>query len=52
MLIFIFGILQLGCCWRIISPVIELVKFIKQPPPSVSGMLGVAYIADRSMHPK
>ena len=52
MLIFTFGILQFGCCWRIISPVTELVKFIEQLPPSVSCMLGVAYIADRSMHPK
>lgn len=51
MLIFTFGILQFGCCWRIISPVTELVKFIKQEPPSVCGMLGVSYIADRSRHP-
>lgn len=51
MLIFTFGILQLGCCWCIISPVTELVKFIKQKPPSVCNMLGVSYIADRSRHP-
>lgn len=51
MLIFTFGILQFGLCWRIIPALIELVKFIKQPPPSVSRMLGVAFIADRSMHP-
>lgn len=52
MIIVTFGILQFGCCWRIISPETELVKFIKQLPPSVSYMLGVAYIADRSMHPE
>lgn len=52
MFIFTFGILQFGCCWRIISPATELVKFIEQLSPSVSRMLGVAYIADRSMHPE
>lgn len=52
MLIFTFGILQFGWCWKIITPLTELVKFIKIRPPSVSGMLGVAYIADRSMHPE
>ena len=52
MLIFTFGILQFSLCWRIIPALIELVKFIKQPTPSVSGMLGVAYIADRSRHPE
>ena len=51
MLIFTFGILQFGLCWRIMRALIELVKFIKQPIPAVSGMLGVAYIADRSRHP-
>lgn len=51
MILFTFGILQFGLCWRIMPELIELVKFIKIRPPSVSGMLGVAYIADRSMHP-
>lgn len=52
MLIFTFGILQFGFCWRIIRTLTELVKFIKKQAPSVSGMLGVAYIADRSKHPE
>ena len=52
MLIFIFGILQFGWCWKIINQLTELVKFIKIHPPSVSGMLGMAYIADKSMHPE
>lgn len=51
MLIITFGIIQFGCCWRIIVPVTELVKFIKSKPLSVNGRLGVVYIADRSRHP-
>lgn len=51
MLIFTFGIIQFGCCWKTIPTVTELVEFIKSKPLSVNGMLGVAYIADRSRHP-
>lgn len=29
----------------------QQVKFIKSKPPSVSGLLGTAYIADKSRHP-
>ena len=29
----------------------EWIVFIKTKPPSVSGRLGVAYLADRSRHP-
>lgn len=52
MLIFTFGIIQIGWCWKTITPLVELVKFIRIRPPSASGMLGVAYIADRSRHPE
>lgn len=38
--------------WHPISPWIKRrVKFIKSNPPSVSGLIGTAYIADKSRHP-
>lgn len=50
---YIFGISFPFFYWGITNkPWIERqVKFIKSKPPSVNGMLGVSYIADKSRHP-
>lgn len=50
---YIFGISLPFFYWGTESkPLIERqVKFIKSKPMSVNGMIGVAYIADKSRHP-
>lgn len=46
------GISLFGIQWRVIPLFSEWIKFIKSKPQSVRGMIGVAYSADRSMHPE
>lgn len=52
MLVFTFGVFQLGVCWDIIQPTEELVKFIKSKPPSdrLPYRRLWKWISDRSRH--
>lgn len=37
--------------WGNSFPIKKKMKYKKSKPPSVNGMLGMAYIADKSRHP-
>lgn len=53
MLIFTFGILQFGQCWRLIEAPVEFIKFIKERIiVTQQPTYGIHYAAKPSEHPE